>query len=179
MKPMNYYVLIILIFICCVKCQAEDTFSLCHELNQYGCNPTEIPSIVESYINSIENYVLPQNPCEFDTINMTWIFTQVDASVLDLVSDNSYFATIPCQLLIQIPNILTDRNIQYLTEHNYWFGNNDNSGQCDTQNTDNNLYNITVCNYTEDGNVLIANVTEDKCTNDDRCYYPFVRSNFP
>ena len=145
---------------------------------------------MELYINNgIDGYILPSNPCEFDNINMTWIFTQVDSSVLNLVTDNSYFETIPCQLLTQLPWLLQQRDLNYLISDDYWFG---DDPQCDTITTANNLYNITECDYVTTNNntntywngthwvVQNPNITEsyDECPNDDRCYYPFVRTRF-
>ena len=124
---------------------------------------------------------------------MTWIFTKLDSSVLNLITDNSYFATVPCQLLIQLPWLLDERDINHLVQDDYWFGDDDNNnGECDTINTENNPYNITNCNYQTQNNTywngthwvpfnsINPNITQyyDECFDDDRCYYPFVRSEF-
>ena len=136
---------------------------------------------MEIYINGgIDGYILPSNPCGFDNINMTWIFSQVDPSILDLVTDNSYFSTIPCQLLVQLPWLLDERDINYLIDQDYWFG---DDGQCDIVNTENNVYNITICEYeliqvNNNSNLNETKETFDECPNDDRCYYPFVLTKY-
>ena len=163
---------------------------MCHRLNQYGCNPTSIDDLVEFYINSrMDGYILPTDPCLFDTINMSWIFTKIDSSILNSIG-GSYFQIIPCQILTQIPDILTNKGVEYLLDENYWFGDEDGMGQCDIVNTDNNPYNITICDYSflsnmndTNNSVITSNSNSsqeiDKCYNDDKdCYYPFYRSEY-
>ena len=167
--------------------------TVCHKLDEYGCNPTSIPELVRLYVNNkINDYTLPTDPCLFDTINMSWIFTQIDSSILNAINGASYFETIPCQVLIQISDILISKDLQYLITEDYWFGNqelnNDKVGECDTINTNNNLYNITLCDYHSDNptnnttnnhTAETSNNNNDQCINDDKdCYYPYYRSSY-
>lgn len=157
----------------------NEKFDLCYKLNKYGCNPTSIPQIVELYINSgISDYTLPTNPCLYDTVNMSWIFTIIDKSTLDLVTDNSYFATIPCQLLMQLSDILEQREIEYLIQEDYWFGDN---GACDTRNITNNLYQSIECNCNSQ-NQNSSNMTSledsDICYDDENCLFPFAKTRY-
>ena len=124
-------------------------YIVCHNLNKYGCNPTTIPNVVRNYIESrIAGYTLPTNPCSFDTINSTWIFSQISVSAIHQLGTNDIRNT-PCQVLVPIPNAMANRGLPYLIDETYWFGDNNtnNGGQCDVINTNNNPYSVTICDY--------------------------------
>eukprot|EP01084_Bolivina_argentea_P239042 401717_1 len=52
-------------------------FQLCTKLNLAGCGTNTLNPFIRSYVNNeIQilgyNYSLPLDPCDFDTINMSW-----------------------------------------------------------------------------------------------------------
>ena len=115
---------------------------------------------------------MPYNPCEFNTINVSWIWNQIDGIELYLsFIDDEEWDAVPCYILIQEPlkSILStlDTDKSYLVDYNYWFGDSinfdENNGKCDIYNLTNALY----CN--NDTNITYAASTQT-------CRYPLVES---
>lgn len=152
-------------------------------LDIYGCSIQAIPTTLRLLIEAqIDNFTLPTDPCQFHTINVSWIWNQIEdiETYLDLIDAEDY-DTVPCYLLIQEPlkSVLStvDPNKSYLVSYSYWFGSNqtnfsDNSGACDIYNLTNALY-CDDANYT--GITTDGNSTID---GDDECVYPFVESPY-
>ena len=154
--------------------------------------PSLLKQIVEVYI---ENYTLPTDPCQFNTINMSYIWQQNPEldQLLDLIDTipNLDWNNITCYVLIQEPikSFLLNSSNEYLISYDYWFGNQldyINSGLV-LNNTINYNYNISYYNFS--GKCNVFNVTNGlycsgnnsyvhNYSNDENrhCLYPFVES---
>ena len=130
------------------------------------------------------NYTLPIDPCEYDTINVTWVIKATELeSLLSLITKDNYIVT-SCYLIIQEPlkTELEILNITYLINYNYWFGDynftnnnsgydiNDYTGKCNITTKKNGLNCVNGTNNNH--NISLGYVWEET---DDGCYYPFVK----
>ena len=121
------------------------------------------------YVNDgIDGYTLPTDPCLFETINVSWIFTQLNPSIFYTI-DKSYFEYIPCQILVQIPDILESEEVEYLIDYSYWFSDNidDNNGECD------------VTNLEDPWHFLFTGIQFVECdysSVDEQIYHPWIES---
>eukprot|EP01083_Nonionella_stella_P205786 749062_1 len=144
-------------------------FQLCTKLNLAGCGTNTLNPFIRSYVNNeIQtlgyNYSLPFDPCDFNTINMSWILSLADLALLSLVTADQVINEMPCELYIQMPNdFLSDRDISNIITDSYWFG---PTGQC--------IYNHTNILDCSNPNRSIINYTETQLD----CFYPFVKSNY-
>eukprot|EP01084_Bolivina_argentea_P210519 358293_1 len=146
-------------------------FKLCNQLNLAGCGVNTLPDFVRNYVNNeIQtagyNYSLPLDPCDFDTINMSWILSISDLSLLDLITADQVLSIMPCEIYIQMPSeFLSDRNIAEALTHSYWFGSN---GHCQ--------YNESRVLDCADANRTILNYTTP--VHMEECFYPFAPSKY-
>eukprot|EP01083_Nonionella_stella_P181586 650917_1 len=145
-------------------------FELCTKLNLAGCGVTTIDPFIRGFLNDqIQsagyNYSLPLDPCEFDTINMSWILSIIDNTVLTYITADQVLNVMPCQIYIQMPAFLSSKAISAIATDSYWFG---STGHC--------LYNESRVVDCSDPNRTIANYTSADIGLE--CFYPFVPSHY-
>ena len=115
-------------------------------MNEYGCNPTEVAPVLETWVNHmVDNFTVPTDPCLFDTINVTQIWDQIEINQDDdtmLQALHNKINEQPCQIWID-PSIfktfIEPYNKTFLIDHDYWFGEN---GKCNVTDPHSNDYDI-------------------------------------
>eukprot|EP01083_Nonionella_stella_P202905 740804_1 len=152
----------------------NDSFWICNVLNEYGCNSPTIPPVLQVFINdqTPDDYYLPSDRCDYDTINMTYIAQSVDLSLLSLVQSDD-FAQLPCEILIQLPSdILQNKHVDYLIDFDYWFVN-------DTYLDCNHSLSIQCPDSTHNSTTNdTTSVAINECYLGEQCLYPFVPSAY-
>eukprot|EP01083_Nonionella_stella_P297564 1010409_1 len=144
-------------------------FELCTKLNLAGCGVTTINPFIRGFINdqihaASYNYSLPFDPCEFHTINMSWILSLIDTTILTYITAEQVLTDMPCEISIQMPpDFLSSKGLSAITNETFWFG---PTGHCI-----HNASNIVDCS---DPNRTIANYTSEPL----ECFYPFVPSKY-
>lgn len=143
---------------------------MCDELNLNGCGTNSIDPLIRSYVDSeIQNqgfnYSLPYDPCDFDLINMSWILSISDLSLLSLITADQVLEEMPCEVYIQMPSDFLDNlGLSNITTESYWFGPPD--GHC--------TFNASRVLNCSDPDYVAANYTESEA----QCPPPFVPSSY-
>eukprot|EP01084_Bolivina_argentea_P259566 438005_1 len=180
---MQLYICIIFTFLVTITySQPNNTenniFWICNVLNEHGCNAPSIPIVVQAFIKQYAStdYYIPTDRCEFNTINLTTIQSEenVDLSLLSLVSSD-IFTELPCEFLVQLPpDLLQDKNVDYLIDYDYWFT-NDTYLNCNQSLIIDCLSNNNSNQTSND----IDNKNKNKiCYLGKECLYPFVKSKY-
>ena len=154
------------------------------------CGVQTIPTQLKYFIEAtIVNYTLPYDPCEFNTINTSFIWHQTNLQHYLGVIDDRYWQN--SYLLIQEPLSSYLKNISqdYLISYQYWFDNailNDNSinqssdtnytGKCDIYNVTNSLCCNENNSYRYSYRYGCNTSNSDDSNIDSQCFYPFVES---
>ena len=124
-----------------------------------------MPLIEYAIEQQIDDYTLPTDPCLFDSVNATWIWSQLtlNSNIEEAVIEDIKEA--PCQVWIDpmMTRFLYQRNEEYLIDYDYWFGVNDT---CDTENVENNIHDI------------VAMPCDEKCTVEFETSMPFLPTEF-
>lgn len=103
---------------------------------------------------------------------MTWIWQQFP-SISNITYD--IILETPCELNIQMPNILSNLAIAYIVNYSYWFSDpfENNTGMCDIYNDTNIKENALDCTSSDE-----TSETSSECSANHLCPWPFALSNY-
>eukprot|EP01084_Bolivina_argentea_P150051 262029_1 len=148
--------------------QTDDMFAICTKLKLAGCAVNEIDPFIRSYVDGsiqdigYDNWSLSLDPCQYDTVNMSWILSVADLSLLDLITGEQVLEFMPCELYVQMPSdFIAERNLTMISDDDYWFGTN---GHC--------IYNESLILDCSDPNRTTNYSAPTECSS------PFVTSSY-